>query len=137
MLEIIIGTAIGCVSFGICSVWAYKLRKEKKNMLEDEQSFIDEITGRIETIDKEVNDAIARLHEMNSVVFDCPCSHNTIRTFIDLSKTENTFICPECKNEYRIDITMVPILKGKIVDERNMYKLLSSKFELAKNDKAE
>lgn len=137
MLEIIIGTAIGCVSFGICSIWAYRLRKEKINMLEDEQSFIDETAERLNTIDREVKEAIIKLQEMNSVVFDCPCSHNTIRTFIDLSKKENTFVCPECKNEYRIDITMIPILKGKIVDEQGMYKLLSSKFESAKNDKAE
>ena len=137
MLEIIIGTAIGCVSFGICSVWAYKLRKEKINMLEDEQSIIEDMTERIEAIDGEVKDAIIRLQEMNSVVFDCPCSHNTIRTFIDLSKKENTFVCPECKNEYRIDITMVPILKGKIVDEQGMYKLLSSKLETARNGQTE
>ena len=137
MLEIIIGAAIGCVSFGICSVWAYKLRKEKINMLEDEQSIIEDMTERIEAIDGEVKDAIIRLQEMNSVVFDCPCSHNTIRTFIDLSKKENTFVCSECKNEYRIDITMVPILKGKIVDEQGMYKLLSSKLETARNGQTE
>lgn len=135
MLWIIIGAAISCISLGICTFWGLKLKKDRQNLKDDEQSIIDEMTERISTIDDEINTAFLKLQEMNSVVFDCPCSHNTIRTFIDLSKKENTFICPECKNEYRIDITMVPILKGKIVDEQGMYKLLSAKLENARNDK--
>ena len=136
MLWVIISATISCISLGICTFWGLKLKKDRQNLKDDEQSIIDEMSERISIIDDEINNAFLKLQEMNSVVFDCPCSHNTVRTFIDLSKKENTFVCPECKNEYRIDITMVPILKGKIVDEQGMYKLLSTKLENARNDKA-
>lgn len=135
MLWVIISATISCISLGICTFWGLKLKKDHQNLKDDEQLIIDEMSERISIIDDEINNAFLKLQEMNSVVFDCPCSHNTVRTFIDLSKKENTFVCPECKNEYRIDITMVPILKGKIVDEQGMYKLLSTKLENARNDK--
>lgn len=136
MLEIIISLALGSVFLGHYLYGLYHLKKQKEALKFEEEEIIQEVSERMEDINTQVEAAIEAIQDMNSVVFDCPCSHNTIRTFIDLSKKENTFICPECKNEYRIDITMVPILKGKIVDEQGMYKLLSSKLETARNDKA-
>lgn len=120
-----------CLITGVITGVIYFKRKIKDLRL-DEQTILDEVTEQVNEIEATLNASIDEIRQMNSVVFDCPCSHNTVRTFIDLSKPENTFICPECKNEYRIDITMVPILKGKIVDEQGMYKLLTSSLEKAR-----
>ena len=100
------------------------LRKEYQK---EEKEIIAEILQEVKDMDNQITEEYTELLEKNSVVFECPCNHNSIRTFIDLSKEENTFVCPECKNEYRVDIQMVPILKGKIVDEHNLYNLLSQK----------
>lgn len=105
-----------------------QLKKDKEELEIAEKESIDEFTERVKEIDKGLSDYIEAVQRKNTVVFDCPCSNNPIPTVIDLSKEENTFVCPECKNEYRVDITMVPVLKGRIIDERNMYNLLSKKF---------
>lgn len=83
-------------------------------------------------LDEELAQRVEEIQALNTVVFDCPCNHNTIAVPIDLSKEENTFVCPECKNEYRVNINMFPVLKGKIVDEHNMYDLLSEKYKTTK-----
>ena len=137
MLEITISLILGCIFLGLYLYGRHSLKNRRELLHKEEEEIIQDVSEQLDNINQQLEAAVISIQEMNSVVFDCPCSHNTIRTFIDLSKKENTFVCPECKNEYYIDITMVPILKGKIVDEHGMYKLLSSKFESAKNDKAE
>lgn len=136
MLEIAISLILGCIFLGLYLYGRYNLKKQRELLHNEEEEIIQDVSEQFEKINQQIEDAIISIQDMNSVVFDCPCTHNTIRTFIDLSKPENTFICPECKNEYRVDITMVPVLKGKIVDEQGMYKLLSSKLEISRNDSA-
>lgn len=103
--------------------------KEQEELIEqEEEESINSIKEELLRIDKELTDRFNEIQAMNTVAFECPCNHNVIATFVDLSKEENTFICPECKNEYRIQISMIPILKGKIIDEHNMYNLLSDKM---------
>lgn len=103
--------------------------KEQEELIEkEEEESINSLKDELLKIDKELAERFNEIQAMNTVAFECPCNHNVIATFIDLSKEENTFVCPECKNEYRIQISMIPILKGKIIDEHNMYNLLSDKM---------
>lgn len=106
-----------------------ELKKVREDYQKEEKEAIEHLTGEIKEIDKDISEKYEELYARNSVIFDCPCNHNKIRAFIDLSKEENTFVCPECKNEYKVDIRMVPILKGRIIDEHNMYNLLSKTMQ--------
>lgn len=102
----------------------FELEKE-----ETEKEVIEELQETITVIDAQLKEKIRAIQETNTVVFECPCKHNSIPVEIDLSKEENTYICPECKNEYVVNITMIPVLRGKIVQEQNLYSLLASKME--------
>lgn len=105
-----------------------ELEEQEKLIQEAEEDSINTIKEELLQIDKDLTKRYSDIQAMNTVVFECPCNHNTIAAFIDLSKEENTFVCPECKNEYRVQISMIPILKGKIIDEHNMYNLLAEKM---------
>lgn len=126
MKEILISILILILSVGGNLLYFFYKRKQFKK---EEASIIEDVKSEIINVDKELSEKYNELLEKNSVIFDCPCNHNKIRTFIDLSLEENTFICPECKNEYRVDIRMVPILKGKIVNDNNVYNLLKDKLK--------
>lgn len=108
------------------------LNKEREEFQQEEEESINEFVQKYKELDEELAQRVEEIQALNTVVFDCPCNHNTIAVPIDLSKEENTFVCPECKNEYRVNINMFPVLKGKIVDEHNMYDLLSEKYKTTK-----
>ena len=110
------------VLLGFSGVYLYY-----KRVKAEEAEIIADMEELITAADKELAVKNDELVLKNSVVFECPCQHNSIRVFIDLSKDENTFTCPECKNTYRVDINMTPILRGRIVDEHNLYNLLQDK----------
>lgn len=123
-MESLILVGLPIVIIGLGFLYVYKYNKRVKS---EENEIITDLTAIVKSADNALAEKMAELTEKNSVVFECPCKHNLIKVFIDLSKEENTFICPECKNTYRVDIKMTPILKGKIVDEHNLYNLLSEK----------
>lgn len=108
----------------IAGTYVYRFYKDLK---EDEKALTEDFSKLADDLEYDYTNKMAELNEMNSVEFECPCKHNIIRTFIDLSKPENTFICPECKNTYKVIINMEPVLKGKIVNEQNLYSLLQEK----------
>lgn len=108
------------------------LNKEREEFEQEEEESINEFVQKYKELDEELAQRVEEIQALNTVVFDCPCNHNTIAVPIDLSKEENTFVCPGCKNEYRVNINMFPVLKGKIVDEHNMYDLLSEKYKTTK-----
>lgn len=124
------------LSAGLAGLY-YFFRYKNSLLKNEEQRAIEDVTSFVKKLDEDASVALNEIILKNSVVFECPCKHNQIRTFIDLSKEENTFTCPECKNEYKIDITMIPILKGKIIDEHHLYDLISDikHEENIKNDK--
>lgn len=105
-----------------------RLKNIEKDVADDLKEVESEWAKNIADVELAMRQRIAEIEDMNTVDFDCPCNHNIIRVKIDLSKQENTFICPICKNEYIVDINMVPILKGRIVEENTLYSLLTEKF---------
>lgn len=117
-----------CRQIASIKIREQELAEDEQELVKAEEDSITNFVEKVNEIDKELLAHINNIQLMNTVAFECPCNHNIVSTFIDLSKEENTFICPECKNEYRVEISMIPIIKGKIVDDRNMYNLLSEKF---------
>lgn len=73
------------------------LNKEREEFEQEEEESINEFVQKYKELDEELAQRVEEIQALNTVVFDCPCNHNTIAVPIDLSKEENTFVCPECK----------------------------------------
>lgn len=126
MLTTILCSVAGLLTIGSIAggIYVYRFYTALK---EDEKALTEDFSKVADDLEYDYTTKMAELTDMNSVEFECPCRHNVVKTFIDLSNPENTFMCPECKNTYKVLISMEPVLKGKIVDESNLYNLLQEK----------
>lgn len=107
-----------------------ELEDEKKTFNEEQESLIQSLCEEIKEVDTALTIKTQDILSKNTVQFECPCEHQIITMVVDLSKDKNgnTYTCPECGNEYILNISLVPTLKEKIIDERVMYRLLTEKY---------
>lgn len=104
----VIGFYQGCLLGFIIQVivnWFYNDYKIRKNNNQQEQILNERL------------DILSR----NFIKFDCPCGKYTFEEVVYMSN-ENTFDCPQCDQQIKVDITLTPIVVTKIIDIQNTIK---------------
>jgi len=86
---------------------------------------------KLERLNRNNSEEIEKILEQQTALVECPCGKYTAKEVLFVTG-DNIFDCPECKNQFRVNIDLTPVLITNPISAERIFSELQAQAEAQK-----